>query len=1469
MGVRITVVNNPSNGTGGYSNPLGDVICDPNGLGIYVYPNDGYKVASVIRSSNNSQVPRFNNDPGIYHYTNPVTNEIITVTFTRITYNVTVNSGGNGITGLSSVANTVNSGANLTFTPIPSAGYQVSTVTNATNNNNGSYTVSNVTTNKTIQVNFTRTTYNVTVNPGGNGAVSVQPSNSVISGASLPFTTIPATGYKVDTVTRDGVTVTASAENSYIISSVNSDTTVAVTFTRITHNVTVNYGQNGSTASSSVVTAVNEGASLDFTPSPSAGYRVLSVRNTTNSVDILPNSNGDSSYTVSNVTTAKTIDVTFIQIFTVTVNPDANGRTNKDGSNNSVDINGNLTITTQPSTGYKVDTVTRDGATVTASAENSYTISNVISDVTVAVTFTRIICVVTVNSDANGSSSLQSVSNNVSYGDSLTFTPSPSEGYRLLSVTNATTNANPNPSAPGSYIVSNVISNVTVQVTFIQIFTVTVTTPNVAIGETDKTGTNTVDIHGSLIITPSAAPGYRVYKLINNGVVVSSYTGGSYTVANVNANVTVEFTFKQIFTVTVFARINTGAAAQQGSPYTVDINDSLTITPTQPTGYRIASVANATNNNNGTCTVSNVINNVIVDVTFTKITYLVTVICGANGTTNKTGDNGVLYDNNLSITATAATGYRLYKIIKNGITATDAETIASYNVSNVNANITVEFTFKKIYIVTVNTGLNGITDKTGSNNKVDIDGSLIITPTPSTGYKVSSVTNATNNNNGTYTVSNVINDVIVNVTFTKITYLVTVICGANGTANGNTGPNTTTTGVLYNDPLTITYAPATGYRIYKIIKNGITATDAETLASLYTVSNVNANVTVEFIFKQIFTVTVTTPINGTTDKTDANTVDINGSLIITPAPAAGYRVDTVTKDDGVNAAVNVPSNGNDTYTIANVTSNITVAVTFTKITYIVTVTSDANGATGLSSVSNDVLYNESLQFTPIPNTGYQILNVTKDGIDLAADANGLYTIANVSSNIKVIVTFTRITYIVTVPAVSNGSTGLSSVSNNVLYNDSLIITPAPTTGYKVSNVTKVNGTNVPVDVPANAGGRTYTIANVSSDLTINITFTLITYQVTVICGANGRANGTTGLNTTTNNVLYGENLDITYAPATGYRVDRIIKNGTNVTSNTLLYTGGSYTVANVNANVTVELTFKKIYTVTVNTLGGNGTTDKTGSNNKVDINGSLTITPAPATGYRVLNVTNAYDNGNQTYTVSNVTSDITVDVTFIEFFTVTVTSGANGSTDKNGNNNKVDINGYLFVTPMPQAGYKVDKFQIDGILISKILNKPPFKISNVTSNLTVHVTFSPIIYEVSVVCGENGITDKTGITNKFSGESLTFRPTANTGYRLFNVTNATENGDGTYTVANITSNKTVNVTFLENYTVTIVCGENGTTDATGITNKFYGESLIFTPTPTPNSNYRIGKVTNAINNGNGTYTVANITSNKTVNVTFV
>jgi hypothetical protein len=765
---------------------------------------------------------------------------------------------------------------------------------------------------------------------------------------------------------------------------------------------------------------------------------------------------------------------------------------------------------------------------------------------------------------------------------------------------------------------------------------------------------------------------------------------------------------------------------------------------------------------------------------------------GGNGTTNKNGDNSVISGDSLIITPTPNSGYRVLTV-KRGTDDIDANSNGTYTVSNVSSDLTVDVTFKKIYTVTVTPGANGTTDKTGVNI-VDINGSLTITPSSNTGYRVSAVTkdgaNVTANLDGTYTIANVTSNTTVDVTFTRITYIVNVPVALYGSTN-KTGDNN----VLYNDSLIITPTPDTGYRV-DTVKRGTLDVIANSDGT-YTIANVNSDTTVVVTFKQIFTVTVTSYANGTTNKTGVNIVDINGSLTITTTPIAGYRVDTVLANGSV-----VSTSTPNSYTISNVNSDTTVAVTFTRKIYTVIVSSPSNGTTDKTG-TNSVLYNDSLTITPVPAIGYKVSSVTNGAATVTANLGGTYTIANVSSYLTINVTFTKIAYVVTINPGANGSANSSSgiTTANVLYDESLSFTTTPIAGYRVDTVTK-NGSLVSTSTP-----NSYTILNVTSNTTVAVTFTKITYTVNVPVVSNGTTD-----KTDTNSVLYNDSLTITPVPAIGYKVSSVTRASTGTTTVTVTANDdGTYTISNVTSNTTVVVTFTKItYIVTVST-DSNGSTNKTGTNN-VLYNDPFTFTTSPIAGYKVDKV---LANGSlvststlNSYTISNVTSDVTVAVTFIKITcTVTVTSATNGTTRQDGSN-PVLYSDNLIIYPRATLGYRVSGVTRAGATVTANADGT-YTITNVSDNLDININFTLIIYtyNVNVISGYFGTTNKDGNNSVAYNSNLIIQPSFNSGYLMGQVIRQNSdstgseniidiNDDGTYTINNVTSNIFVHVNFL-------------------------------------------------------------------------
>jgi uncharacterized repeat protein (TIGR02543 family) len=138
----------------------------------------------------------------------------------------------------------------------------------------------------------------------------------VNQGGSQTFTASPSSGKEVDQW-KIGGSVVQNGGNTYTVSNVQSNTTVQVTFKDIpppppptTYTITASGGSGGSV--SPTTATVNQGGSQTFTATPSSGKEVDQWKAGGSVVQ-----NGGNTYTVSNVQSNATVQVTFKDITTV------------------------------------------------------------------------------------------------------------------------------------------------------------------------------------------------------------------------------------------------------------------------------------------------------------------------------------------------------------------------------------------------------------------------------------------------------------------------------------------------------------------------------------------------------------------------------------------------------------------------------------------------------------------------------------------------------------------------------------------------------------------------------------------------------------------------------------------------------------------------------------------------------------------------------------------------------------------------------------------------------------------------------------------------------------------------------------------------------------------------------------------------------------------------------------------------
>lgn len=200
------------------------------------------------------------------------------------------------------------------------------------------------------------------------------------NGGSVTFTLIPNSGYRVSALTVNGNSV--GTATSYTLTGITAKTTVVATFEPVpagSFTITVTAPTNGTISPSGTVT-VAAGGSRTFTITPSTGYTIQDVRVDGSSVGAV------STYTFTNVQSNRTLSATFaVKTYTIAVSTPTNGTISPSG-NVSVTHGSSRTFTITPSTGYAIDRVLVDGASVGAPA--SYTFTNVTAAHTLSAQFT-------------------------------------------------------------------------------------------------------------------------------------------------------------------------------------------------------------------------------------------------------------------------------------------------------------------------------------------------------------------------------------------------------------------------------------------------------------------------------------------------------------------------------------------------------------------------------------------------------------------------------------------------------------------------------------------------------------------------------------------------------------------------------------------------------------------------------------------------------------------------------------------------------------------------------------------------------------------------------------------------------------------------------------------------------------------------------------------------------------------------
>ena len=1098
----------------------------------------------------------------------------------------------------------VNEGTSATIAFNTDAGYRIKTVklndTNVTSSIvNGQYTISNISSDNTLEVEFEKSTYMLNIKSTGNGTTIYNSTSirnqgnsfTVDEGTTAVITFSPDAGYRIKSVIINGADVTAFVSNShYTVSNISANTTIEVEYDTIpiasyslnisaTGNGTITY--NGTTIrGKSQAFTVDEGASATITIAADDGHVISSVK--VNDVDVTSNIINNQ-YTISNISGNTTLKVVFEPI-THSLSITASG--NGSASYNSTAVRGktqtftvnegtSAIVSFTPDAGYRIASVKVNNSDVTANvANNQYTISNITANTTLSVTFEAITHSLSITASGNGSAGFNSTTIRnktevftINEGTSATVTFTPDAGYKIKSVKMNGTDITSSVS-DSQYTISNISSDTTLEVAFEAItHTLSITASgngSATYNSTavrDKTQTFTVNEGTSATITFTPDAGYHIASVkVNNTDVTANVVSNKYTISNITANTTLSVAFEAITHTLSITAIGNGSARYDGTEirngsdsFDIKAGGFATVLFSPDYDYRIKSVT--MNGNDVTSKVN--------------LTYGYMI-------TNIAEDINILV---------------IFEIIPR--TTTYGLTIAATGNGSATYN---------------STSVRGKTQTFSINEGT----SAVVKFTPDGGYKIKSVklngTDVTASvSNSQYTISNINSDTTLEVVFEGITHTLSITASGNGSANYNSTTvrgKTQTFTVNEGTSATITFTPDAGYRIASVKVNNTDVT-ANVVSNKYTINNITTNTTLSVTFEAItHTLSITASGNGSATynnttvrgKTQAFTVNEGTSATITFAPDAGYKISSV-KVNNTDVTASVI---NDRYTISNISANTTLAVAFEAIpptTYALSITAIGNGyatyngntVRGRTSTFSVVEGNNAvLKFSA--DEGNRLKSVKVNGQDvMAAITNSQYTISNITTTTVVEVTFEVIpSYTLNIAAVGNGSasyneTTIRNQSQNFTLQEgsSATITLTADEGYRVKSVTVNNEdwTSQVVD------GQVF-ISNIMQNMNVEVAFEAIpptTYSLSITAKGNGTVTydgQTLRDGTTAFTVVEGSYATIQMAADDGYRLKSVVLNGRDVTASV---SNGRYTTGKIMSNTSLTVEFEAIptYTLTI------------------------------------------------------------------------------------------------------------------------------------------------------------------------------------------------------------------------------------------------------------------------------------------------
>jgi hypothetical protein len=721
----------------------------------------------------------------------------------------------------------------------------------------------------------------ITPSAGAHGAITPGTTQAVDVGTDKTFAIVPATGYHIVDVLRDGVSIGASSAVTF--TNVLVDHTLSATFAIDTFTITPTAGAHG-TVTPGTAQALNYGASQTFAVAADPGYHLVDV--TRDNVSI----GASASVTFTNVTANHTLAAVFatdpsvryeqtdyrivysgawVTLRKAFHSAGSYAYTVSPGGKATILFRGTeISYITNKDCVYGIAKVTLDGGSPTYvdlfSPTSNVAQSKVYS--TTGLSDTEHVLTIEYTGTKNprsggtyvgldavdvegellspwltvsplagaGGTISPSVAGDVLAGTaSAVYTFTPSQGFRVADVQVDGTSIG----AVGSYQFPCVTTAHTLTVQFEpDLFAITPSAGAHGSISPDSVQSVLRGTDAEFSFTP--ATNYYVSDVLVDGVSVGARSSYNFTDVAANHTIAAEFAIN-VFTVTSEAGAH-GSVSPEGAQSVTYGADSPTFQFAPDTGYHVADVT-VDGTSVGAASswqLTNVTTDHVVVATFAIDSYNVHASAGTHGSISSAGDNSVEYGSGKSFTITPDANYHVADVLVDDVSV---GAVTSYDFTAVAAAHTIRATFAiDTHGVTASPGPHGSITPSGTT-QVAHGSSQTYQIVPNTYYHVADVKvdNVSVGAVTSYTLTNVTAAHTVSASFETTQYPITSSAGPNGAISPSTVQY-----VDHGSNQTYTFTPDPGYFLADVVLDGT----SWGYTPSYTFTNVKAPHTIAAVF---------------------------------------------------------------------------------------------------------------------------------------------------------------------------------------------------------------------------------------------------------------------------------------------------------------------------------------------------------------------------------------------------------------------------------------------------------------------------------------------------------------------------------------------------------------------------------------------------------------------------------------------